>query len=1016
MRSPIFLAAQRTIIVVVLFLVLISTQKVQSRTPEQQSDGGVIALYNRNTEQQVVSARLVEEHQVENGFLHKPYDLSFDTNDENAPVAPHYRRFNINTFFDHNQPNYRDDGQITIFTDKERTETNNDRQDQGRNWYGGHPGLDIDTGDNELNVWAAANGKVDLIGVHDTSSFCSSVVPYQTDQVVMIGHDVDGDLNSDYWTEYRHLASFGARLRDSEGNPQTQGNWNQDDIIFRGETLGVAGNRGCSTGAHLHFEVKRAQAENSSAPQTSLTYEPVDPFGWWSNEDDPWADAESNWIWASGPSLPADVPGSAAITDDGDHSFQKFMPLMRVNSWKHIPQNNAVNDSFWLSTAIGADSDATPTNWAVWGLHVPERRQYHIEAFIPALPIGNTNSKVTAAEYNVRYRDAQGQLQQFTTSVDQRVSDQWVRLTTSAIELQPGPTTLVILSDTVPNEADHVVVFDAIRLVVEDDSPLPLPPGNLGNLAIVLDDTTSMNELGKIGSIKTELDALMDQLVAADQYFNFTLVPFANEIVYEKLVQTSNPNVVRQWIASLDPDQDEGNNEDCAENSLEAVQNASSRSTGGPLWLVTDDIPLNATTMMPRVLVDLLLHRHKLNVIVYPPTCTSSGDAQPYFLAYQLASRLTGGSYFRIETSDTEEAIRVLLAESRASAQLAWVGSSSNGSTSSVNVNAATNITYEIPIDGSISRVGYLLNELSGDIQLQVIDPNGNPIDDQYPGLDFVTFASNEYLNISAPVSGTWHLAITGSGEYILSASATSDISFDRLAPSTATVTRPFVLTARLSGPVSTATFELVSNDGLEAIAVAMNDDGSGVDFVAGDGIFTGQTTLTQFQDYRLRVTGQTDDGQIFVRTDSWPIHAQSLYVESPDNRFMNSGDGVEYPFLVGNTGQNDIQVNLLAESSAGWPVSVLPTTVLVPAGQGITVTVTLQIPEDQPGGALDEVTLTVVQTETQAGLPQGIVWGKVRTWLSSSDVAAQDPTALDPNNQPADSFGLEIFLPHVRQ
>ncbi|MGQ9836372.1 MAG: peptidoglycan DD-metalloendopeptidase family protein [Cyanobacteriota bacterium] len=77
----------------------------------------------------------------------------------------------------------------------------------------------------------------------------------------------------------------------------------EGQIVSPEEVIGLSGNSGCSSGPHLHFEVRRLNHTNSGQPAA------VDPYGWLGSGLDPWSihplGAESLFLWQVGqaPSL-----------------------------------------------------------------------------------------------------------------------------------------------------------------------------------------------------------------------------------------------------------------------------------------------------------------------------------------------------------------------------------------------------------------------------------------------------------------------------------------------------------------------------------------------------------------------------------------------------------------------------------------------------------------------------------------------------------------------------------------
>lgn len=71
------------------------------------------------------------------------------------------------------------------------------------------------------------------------------------------------------------------------------------DQVHTGQVLGLSGNTGCSTGPHLHFEMRRRKGTEWSV---------FDPYGWRGKGEDPWSKhpsgVSSAWLWGEGQAPP----------------------------------------------------------------------------------------------------------------------------------------------------------------------------------------------------------------------------------------------------------------------------------------------------------------------------------------------------------------------------------------------------------------------------------------------------------------------------------------------------------------------------------------------------------------------------------------------------------------------------------------------------------------------------------------------------------------------------------------
>jgi hypothetical protein len=187
----------------------------------------------------------------------------------------------LGSYFDHDLPDYVQDGEIVTATGLEAApDPQHHASDFPAYWnaavrqylyYDGHNGYDFNL--SYQPVYAAAAGKV---------IFAEYEYPDATDhgygKMVMIEH------RGGYVTLYGHfsklLVKAGSRVR-------------------RGEQIGISGNTGHSTGPHLHFTV----FHNCT---------PTDPYGWTGSGPDPLASYQgesATYLWIRPPDVVNPPPG-----------------------------------------------------------------------------------------------------------------------------------------------------------------------------------------------------------------------------------------------------------------------------------------------------------------------------------------------------------------------------------------------------------------------------------------------------------------------------------------------------------------------------------------------------------------------------------------------------------------------------------------------------------------------------------------------------------------------------------
>ena len=193
-------------------------------------------------------------------------------------TRPYTTWHSITSVFDHCNPDYSTDGRVCEFDGSVGLRSNGVdpsfslgyAQTPGGSdylYYDGHNGWDYALA--YENVLASADGTVAIAGT-DPVNTCFG-------QNVVINHP------NGYSTRYAHLS----QIYVSPGQS-----------VARGQVIGLSGNTGCSSGAHLHFGV-----------YVTSSWTAVDPWGWWGAAGaDPWP-ADTGDLWLTG-TAQFPVPGA----------------------------------------------------------------------------------------------------------------------------------------------------------------------------------------------------------------------------------------------------------------------------------------------------------------------------------------------------------------------------------------------------------------------------------------------------------------------------------------------------------------------------------------------------------------------------------------------------------------------------------------------------------------------------------------------------------------------------------
>jgi murein DD-endopeptidase MepM/ murein hydrolase activator NlpD len=291
--------------------------------------------------------------------------------------------YTINSFFDHQLPRNFNNSIVLRFDGKQYNVSAQTGCWIGVTCYSGHAAIDYGTPMN-TPLYAVADGTIIYKNV--------------TNGGIYIDH------HNGYISIYWHMERIDVAL-------------NQD--VIKGQPLGVSGNRGRSTGPHLHFAVRR-----------SSDLVDVDPFGWWSTTTDPW---QSLWVWEGD-----------LIADNGEAQSILFYTAY----WNYDPVG--YGGSSWFTLTV--DTAVQSRNWGLWVSYITQPGEYMLYAWWP-----KRSDTTTDARYQIYHADGMT-----VVSKSQRdEGDRWVPL--GVFNFNQGPAGVILTDLTGDNPRLQRMYFDAIK-------------------------------------------------------------------------------------------------------------------------------------------------------------------------------------------------------------------------------------------------------------------------------------------------------------------------------------------------------------------------------------------------------------------------------------------------------------------------------------------------------------------------------------------------------------------------
>lgn len=254
---------------------------------------------------------------------------------------PFYGTPLVNSYFDHQSPNYTKNGNLLRYDGQYGT------------WsYDGHSGIDY--AEAYTPILNAGHGTLTHVGW------------WSSNHEAYYGLSMLVDHGNGYRSLYGHLS---AAL-------YSNGQW-----VGRGWYIGSGGTTGNSTGPHLHYEVQRNVG----------SWQPVDPQGWSGGFTDPWSSvAVSSYLWLGSPVTNWPVDYSTHIVDNSNSGFTKGCNSGSCPYW--YSSGYGYGTGMWHTYSNGASADY----WARWTPNLPYSANYEVFVHVP-----NYNATTHAARYTV---------------------------------------------------------------------------------------------------------------------------------------------------------------------------------------------------------------------------------------------------------------------------------------------------------------------------------------------------------------------------------------------------------------------------------------------------------------------------------------------------------------------------------------------------------------------------------------------------------------------------------------
>ena len=278
--------------------------------------------------------------------------------------------------------------------------------------------------------------------------------------------------------------------------------------------------------------------------------------------------------------------------------------------------------------------------------------------------------------------------------------------------------------------------------------------------------------------------------------------------------------------------------------------------------------------------------------------------------------------------------------------------------------------SYSVPVDSGMSRLTF---SVSGATSVSITRPGGVPVVETDADVATVILTTGRIVSITTPAPGAWGITMNAVGPVSLNVTGEGDLDLtsfrfveERGRPGHTGMFPiaglpiagvPTVTHAVMSGPFSTATFELRTKTGavlqtlaLEAVSTELPNE------------FFGPVTPPGGA-FLVYVTGTDAHGFPYQRVLPSSLLPQAIQLVAPSPVELRPGVATSYTFQVRNLGAAGT-FRVVASDDKGFLFSVDQTFLTIPANGSADVVVQLVPPATAAQGTSDTLTVTVESTD----------------------------------------------------